>query len=910
MKKRIISFILAVMMVITTIGTMIVGAADINYYSDVFNNKEEKLATMKPVVKSENGLYELYYDDYSGEMAIKNLKTGNITLSNPYDASQKKLTDAEKGRLLSQVYLNFTTISTNSLATKYSYLDGALLGQNQYTPTKTGLKVHYILGEKIRDFLCPLKISVEDMNKLLSQIEDEQIKADILSSYSKYDISEFTIQGMIDQAIATYPICETVPIYVIVPSIVETRKKELEDYFKKYTDYTYEKLYADYEKVRDEKDTFYNKEDVTEKPYFEFDVTYDLTNEGLLATLDASSIKYDAKLYYINTISILPHFDSATRDDKGYMFMPDGSGTLYRFEDIKAKNSKATVTMSMYGTDYAYYQVSEKNTEQYTMPIFGLVNSSKEYNNGYFAIIEKGDALATLSAVFTEYYNSAYASFKIVPSDVYDLADAFSSGTTKSNAITIVGNNHYKGKCQVRYVLLSDEAYGIDGLYDASYMGMAKYYRDYLNKNGTLNKLTKDDIDEKYVKLFLEVFGSIEVDDTFLTFPIRTNKALTTFNDVKNIRNELYGYGVGNVSFILKGFANGGISSTYPTDISWQSDVGGKDGLAELLKDAKEKGYVIAPELDFSYSYKSKTFSAYSNSDHAVKTLDNRYTTKRVYYAATQTFERTGGVAVSSGAFEYLYSKFYSDVEEYELTTLAVRTLGSDLNSDFNKDKFIDRETAKNNVVNLFKTLKGNNQKKGFNLVVDIGNSYAIPYASAVLGASLDSSRIAYASEAVPFMGIVYHASVEFAGNALNMEGDSKYMFLKALENGASLYYTIAKQNIEYLKFDEDFNKYYSINYDHLRDTIINTYDEYNKLMKDKQDLYIVKHEFMNADEGYNVIRDDDGKAISNSFVVLVVYEDGTGFILNYNDYSVTVEFEGKTYKIDGLGYARYKSTK
>ena len=195
-------------------------------------------------------------------------------------------------------------------------------------------------------------------------------------------------------------------------------------------------------------------------------------------------------------------------------------------------------------------------------------------------------------------------------------------------------------------------------------------------------------------------------------------------------------------------------------------------------------------------------------------------------------------------------------------------------------------------------------------MIVDIGNSYAIPYASAVLGASLDSSRIAYASEAVPFMGIVYHASLEFAGNALNMEGDSKYMFLKALENGASLYYTIAKQNIEYLKFDEDFNKYYSINYDHLRDTIINTYNDYNKLMKDKQDLYIVKHEFMNAEDGYNVIRDEDGKALNNSFVVLVVYEDGTGFILNYNDYSVTVEFEGKTYEIDGLGYARYKSTK
>ena len=66
----------------------------------------------------------------------------------------------------------------------------------------------------------------------------------------------------------------------------------------------------------------------------------------------------------------------------------------------------------------------------------------------------------------------------------------------------------------------------------------------------------------------------------------------------------------------------------------------------------------------------------------------------------------------------------------------------------------------------------------------------------------------------------------------------------------------------------------------------------------------------MNCEYGYNVTRTEDGAKLNNSLVVLVVYEGGDGFILNYNDYEVKVEYEGTTYTIDGLSYAKYtKST-
>ena len=96
MKKRIISAILAVIMVFSFAGVFSVGAAG----TDVkFANEEEKLASMTLAATSDNGAIQLYYAAETGEIAIKNTKTGDIFLSNPYDVNQKGITDStERGK--------------------------------------------------------------------------------------------------------------------------------------------------------------------------------------------------------------------------------------------------------------------------------------------------------------------------------------------------------------------------------------------------------------------------------------------------------------------------------------------------------------------------------------------------------------------------------------------------------------------------------------------------------------------------------------------------------------------------------------------------------------------------------------------------------------------------------------------
>ncbi len=952
MKKRIIAAVLAVLMISTLLLPLSVGAASVNHMSATFGNERAKLATMTYVMTSDDpekagkgdGILELYADYDSGEIAVKNTVTGEITLSNPYNITSifQSTNTTDKGKFLSQAYIKYFKLSegSNAMKTWYSYNECFAYKQGSVVPTENGLTVNYSIGEEERDYAVPLKISLEDFYNALRTAgkDDRSIELLVKEYFSSYDPDQKYIKDPLlsdptstkrETMIKEQPLCATTPFMFLLPNVYQNTNtmKNLEQKLVAAAPEYFVLSKEGEEKTQFEldRDKYWNEEadrgmyPEKEYPNFKFTVDYKLTNDGLVVELDTKTIEYNKDLYCLAEITLLPYFGAAslnpeldekgnTQYDNGYIFIPDGSGAIVRFEDLIAKNQTGKISSILYGSDYAKYQITGKNTEQYTMPVFGLINSSEDNGTGYFAIIEEGDAMGSIVADAERYYISAYASFKYADYDVYDLADAFSSGTSSSTEITVVSDNCYEGKYRVNYKFLTAEEtakqYDLKNTYDTSYVGMAKLYRDYLTANGTIKKITET---EENTKLFLEVFGSVKVKEQVFSFPVTVNKELTTFSDIINMQKELADAGIDNSSYILKGFYNGGLASTYPTKIKWQKVLGGEKGLNALLADSEMNNYDVSLDVDFSYSHGSKWFSGYSSSKHATKTIDDRYTTRRTYYAATQTFERTSGVAVSSASFISLFEKFTKSISDVSLKSLAIRALGKDLNSDFDKDDFYSREDSKNNTVKFMESITRLNERK-FGLIIDAGNVYAMKYASGVLSAPLDSSKYIRASESVPFYGMVYHGSVEFAGNALNMEGDQDYMFLKAIENGAVLYYTLAKQNVETLKSDPEYSKYYSISYDFLKGSIAENYTTYNNAMKDKQNKFIVDHKFLNDGEENCSVTLLDGTAVDNSLVVLVVYEGGEGFILNYNSQDVIVEFEGKEYIVPGLDFKPYKS--
>jgi hypothetical protein len=68
---------------------------------------------------------------------------------------------------------------------------------------------------------------------------------------------------------------------------------------------------------------------------------------------------------------------------------------------------------------------------------------------------------------------------------------------------------------------------------------------------------------------------------------------------------------------------------------------------------------------------------------------------------------------------------------------------------------------------------------------------------------------------------------------------------LKAIENGAGLYFILSYTNTELLKEDVIYNKYYSVRYDIWFDELVERYTNVNEHLKDLQTNFIIDHDFL-----------------------------------------------------------------
>ena len=210
---------------------------------------------------------------------------------------------------------------------------------------------------------------------------------------------------------------------------------------------------------------------------------------------------------------------------------------------------------------------------------------------------------------------------------------------------------------------------------------------------------------------------------------------------------------------------------------------------------------------------------------------------------------------------------------------ISLASVGYDLNSDHNEDYVLNRDESQELVEDFLKTVKEKNGK----VMVDGGNAYALGYADHILSVPLDSSMNINTSMSVPFMGMVLHGYVEFAGTPINLDGDYDYSVLKAIENGANLFFVVSKDNTSELKAFPEFSKYYAISYDNWASDIQETYAKFNNAMKGVKYSVIDEHEYL----GTRLVR--------------VKYDNGTEFILNYNTHEVTTE-DGTT--VEAMSFA------
>jgi len=467
--------------------------------------------------------------------------------------------------------------------------------------------------------------------------------------------------------------------------------------------------------------------------------------------------------------------------------------------------------------------------------------------SGFVAIVEEGDAMMEITSYHetqAHEYNTVRVTVYPRPQDSYNLSNAISVGA--GGEWTVVSSRKYTGSYRIKYILLTPDdvaaSKGMKDYYECSYVGMAYAYRDYLVNKGILTRLTEADVKED-IPLYIETFGALETVERFLSIPVTVLTPLTTFEDIKTMYADLKEEGITNVNFKLTGFANGGMVSTVPYHLDWEKSVGGKKGFEDLIAYATEEGFGVYPDFDFVYIDTTGSFDGLNLKKHAVKTIDNRYTSRREYSGTKQTYIGYFELAMSPAYFSRFYEKLTENYLEYNPLGISVGTLGSDLNSDFDKKEPYNREDAKEYTMNAFEYLD-NNYKS---VMTSAGNAFTWKYVDHITDVALDSSQYAQAAAAVPFLGIVLHGYVQIAGEPINMEGNTSYSLLKAIESGAGLNFLLSYRNTDNLKEDEVLSKYYSVRYDIWFDDVISLYKELNGALADVQTSIIVDHDFIDG---------------------------------------------------------------
>lgn len=892
---------------------------------------------------AEGKSYTLMIHKYLGFVYYVDNTTGQILESNPvvFPSGTDKVSIYET---MSQLVIRYAETSGAANVTTYSsYQYAANYAGIQLQPIKNGVRVNYTIGDTDTRVLIPERITYDALvetiftplyEEFLSLLQtycqeanpgvnfdyftnpdyqpyDQYGRIDILNDFSFYYIDDaydwyYTkwikknrvtiandpelkaasksiddLYALFSFITASYASNEQDGLYYfyLPTSVHDSNKKRYAKVLKTFLpDYTLAQMFEQ------EEECGYTHE-IKEKPLFRCAIEYAFDEDGtLMVRVPTNSIVFDETKYSVRSIGILPGFGAGNMSRDGYLFLPDGSGTIVEFEDFYSTNvnevtENIALQFSIYGNDYCHASITGAHREQVTMPVFGMVNEvpasaattaltgQTTVKNGFFTILEDAASHATLNVYSggrTFSYMGAYASYAPYPIDNVSLNEVIDASSSTMSTLSseggggtyaVIAESKYIGSYNSRIVMLTDSEIAanlnITDYYESSYIGMANCYRDYLYENGVLSAM--EDVGDS-LPLYIETIGAMDIEDQFLSFPITRTIPLTTFQDVYMLYEKFAENGVTNINFKLTGFANGGLNATYPTRVRWERACGGAKGFQNLVAQAETSGFGLYPEFDFQYIRNIALFDGISYRFSASRLIDNRFAYKRVFNVVSSGFSMRGGMIIAPEKLSGLYDKFLKRFGKYDLQSLSVSTLGSDLNSNFDERATVDRHDAQGYVEALLNRMTN---VDGYDLMVETGNIYALKYAKHILRASLDSSHFNNSSYPIPFTGMILHGAVNYAGAPLNYSGTPEYDLLRAIENGASLYYILCCQNIAYMKEYRYTSQYYSVDYANWCDDIIATYNVLNGAIGDLQNHKIVSHAAL---IGERVVRESEEK--------------------------------------------------
>jgi hypothetical protein len=532
--------------------------------------------------------------------------------------------------------------------------------------------------------------------------------------------------------------------------------------------------------------------------------------------------------YRLKSVYVFPYFGSNNYEINGYSMIPDGSGALIRYTNVR---SSTAYTKRIYGVDEGISAFKAESSTYYlqneltaSYPAFGVNHGYQQA--AFLAVMTEGDSFAEIHSY--PYGYNAYplntTFFKFIVRERYTIQTSSNS----SDSFQLINTDPYPTDYVVTYYFISNT--------DASYSGMAQVYKDVL----TLDRETKEGSGLNLTLLGMDYKGGLFG---------KNYVPMTTYDDVVTIASELKTLGVNGLNIVYTGWNKGGYYDNELMKPVTSSKLGGKRDFLEMMSYLNENSVDIYFQSNPLISYQATLGSG------VVKKI---------------TLSSFATSATRSSLFAYTYYtnpeevadkvlKFSRLYENLGIDSLALSTVGSSLFSYRDNQINYYRNQALSIIQGEIEALAA------YQMGLYQPNSYLWKSTDTYYQAPVESNKYAYITDSIPFVQLVLNGSSRLVSSYVNYVSDYDLLALRLIEYGMEPSFLITKESTHKLRYTNS-QYIYTSQYDLWDDIILDIGMKTQAVLNDIGGQEMISHRYIH-------------QGVSES-----IYQNGTKVYVNYTN--------------------------
>jgi hypothetical protein len=539
----------------------------------------------------------------------------------------------------------------------------------------------------------------------------------------------------------------------------------------------------------------------------------------------------------------------------GYFVLPDGDGSLVRFDRIYAAITK-NYQKRYFGGDRGISPVIENGFEGFlrepdfpSYPVYGIVHGPGS-GNALMTEIKSGAFFAELlmypAGVRTNFY---------FISNRYLLRQPYTYIVSTGSQTTMITPRRAEFLIRERITLLDGE--------NAGYVGIAKAYRDSLARDGLLKERPATPGD---IPLYLNVLAGAANQGIFRNQPF----VMTSIADMGTIVSDLVDAGARNIQLRPFNLFRHDLSGSERDRYTLWPNVGSLRDLLELKTRLEaSSGRLIMGDAGPNAVY--SRVGGVDLKEDVIRNINKRYDTETWRFGAVNF----RSYRLNSGGVARMLTQDASELSGRGLTAEQI-TLSSPASS-FNEKSLRWRDTA---AVELAAALGGARERLEYISMVrgSLVPEY-LPFVDALAGITMSAALYPYITDTIPFTSLVLRGSLDLFTENLNNTANLDESLLRMIERGIYPSYLITLDDPNKLLYSDI--SLWSSKYGDWRDEILSVYKKVNAAIGPVRGAAIINH-----------------KALASG-VMKTSYENGVAVYVNYN----SLPWEGDGVKVPAQGY-------